>query len=292
MSTPKITELDVCIYHDPCSDGFGSAWAVWTKFGDAVEYLPGNHATNKDDADYWLAKVRDKHVVCFDFSFSLALVTELNMVAKSFQIIDHHVSAQKALDHLDCCYFDMAKSGAVLAWESMWTNEAPVLLKYVQDRDLWKWELPESKAISNFINTFPRSFGGWQALSHILAESKGFDTAAQSGRAILKKMDMLSVEIADDGEEWNILGHTILAVNCNRLLCSDVCEKLGGMGNYPFVAGYTVSKGTVTWSLRSNHGTEDVGAFASGFPGGGGHKEAAGFTVSVDRVDFKNRTVV
>lgn len=291
MSTPKINELDICIYHDPCSDGFGAAWAVWSKFGDTVEYLPGNHATNKHDTDYWVDKVRDKKVACYDFSFERELVEKLHAAADTFQIIDHHASALAALGDLNYCYFDMNKSGAILAWESMWTNDPPTLLRYVQDRDLWKWELPNSKAISNYISTFDREFNTWQDLSHILSELRSFESAVSAGNAILKKINMLSTEIADDGEEWSILGHTILAVNCNRLLCSDVCEKLGGMGSYPFVAGYTVSKGMVTWSLRSNHGTEDVGIIASTFAGGGGHREAAGFTVSMDKVDFIKRTI-
>lgn len=293
MSTPKIAELDICIYHDPCSDGFGAAWAVWSTFGDTVEYLPGNHATNKHDTYYWVDKVRGKRVVCFDFSFERELVEKLHSAANTFQIIDHHISAQRELDDLAYCYFDMNKSGAVLAWEAVnWSPSCRVpLLQYVQDRDLWQWKLPDSKAISNYINTFPRTFGGWQGLSHVLEDERGFATAVQAGNAILKKVEMLSKEIAADAAEWSILGHTVLAVNCNRLLCSDVCDKLGEMGSYPFVAGYTMSKGLVTWSLRSNHGTEDVGAIAGNFPGGGGHKEAAGFTVSVDRVDFTKRTI-
>jgi oligoribonuclease NrnB/cAMP/cGMP phosphodiesterase (DHH superfamily) len=296
--TPEIKDLDICIYHDPCSDGFGAAWSVWCKFRDSIEYLPGNHATNKHDVDYWLEKVRDKHVVCFDFSFSRDLVEQMHAVAKSFQIIDHHASAAEEIGDLDYCYFDMNKSGAALAWEATFSVEmrykleqVPRLIQYVQDRDLWKWELPDSKAVSNYINSIPRDFKSWSVLATQLASPAGLAEAITAGDAMLTKVDMISDEIAEDAEEWEINGHTILAANCNRLMSSDVCEKLGRKGNYPFVGCYSVKDGQATWSLRSNHGTEDVSAIAQTYPGGGGHVKAAGFTVSADRMDFENKKV-
>ena len=44
MTTP-----DVCIYHSPCQDGFGAAWAVWRRYGDAVRYVPGVHGADVPD---------------------------------------------------------------------------------------------------------------------------------------------------------------------------------------------------------------------------------------------------
>lgn len=41
------------------------------------------------------------------------------------------------------CHFDMDKSGAALAWEFFFPGkEAPRLIKFVEDQDLWRWEVP------------------------------------------------------------------------------------------------------------------------------------------------------
>ena len=293
MSTPQISDIDIVIFHADCSDGFGAAWAVYSKFGpDRVEYIPGTHANKKGAEEFWLEKVKGKNVVCYDFSFSRQLTEKIHAAAGSFQVIDHHISAQMELDDLDYCYFDMDKSGAVLAWESISPEiMTPTLLAYVQDRDLWRWALPHSKAIWNYISSCERSFLEWDRIDHEFRSTGGTKNMADAGAAMEAKVANISKDIADDMEMWIVAGHSVPVSNCPRALRSDVCEDLGNAGKFPFVGCYQVEEGTATWSLRSNHGTEDVSAIASGFPGGGGHKEAAGFTISVDRMDFINREI-
>ena len=53
---------DMCIYHGNCQDGFGAAWAVWKRFGDAVEYVPGFYGQPAPD-------VAGRSVVMVDFSY-------------------------------------------------------------------------------------------------------------------------------------------------------------------------------------------------------------------------------
>ena len=63
-------------------------------------------------------------------------------------VLDHHITAEKALAGLPYAYFDLKKSGAVLAWE--WAHDHPVpwILEYIQDKDLWTWALPLSREIN------------------------------------------------------------------------------------------------------------------------------------------------
>ena len=62
-------------------------------------------------------------------------------------MIDHHASAAKDLDgwfnpRFDSV-FDMQKSGAMLAWDYFFpAQEAPEIVRYVQDRDIWTKALP------------------------------------------------------------------------------------------------------------------------------------------------------
>lgn len=291
MSTPKVSKPDVCIYHDPCSDGFASAWACHSEYGDAVEYIPGNHEDKESKLDFWLEKVTDKNVVIYDFSFEAETTKKIAEAAASLQIIDHHASARKSLSDLDYCYFDLTKSGAMLAWESCHEEPPPQLIQYVQDGDLNTFELQGSHAIYAYINSQPRDFSVWDQMARLLETAEGRQSARALGRAMVEREESLILEIAEDGEEWQLAGHTILATNAPRVLRSNVCEKLGKLGEYPFVGCYTIREGKVTWSLRSNRGTEDVSLIAGQFEGGGGHPKAAGFTVPVDRVDFEQRIV-
>lgn len=293
MSTPKITCPDICIYHDPCTDGFAAAWACYAQFGDEdTEYIPANHENSKDLVDFWIEKCTDKKVVIYDYSFPRPLLEQMYDVASSLQVIDHHKSAKEALGDLDYCYFDMEKSGAMLAWESCHEEEAPMLIRYVQDQDLWKWELPSAKFICQFLNSYERGFKYWDLLKTLLESEDGRAQARLEGEAMLRMQGWLVDQIVSDTfEEWEVGGHTIPVVNCARILRSFVLEKVGKSSEYPFVGGYDIQDGKATWSLRSNHGTEDVAAIAAMFPGGGGHSKAAGFTVPVERMDFANRKV-
>ena len=289
MKLPKLEKVDVCIYHHPCTDGFSAAWAVYDKFGDKVEFLPGTYSDGKYNSGYWVGKVSGKHVVCADFSFPRELMEKMHEAAASLLVIDHHASAQKALGDLAFCYFDMQQSGAMLSWKVTHPGrEAPMLLKYVQDQDLWNWELPGSKEICTYINAQPRDFATWGRMVLFLNDKSTSEWVQVQGEAMLCKEARLIADITEAAEEWTIGGHLIKAVN-TKVLCSDVA---GGLAQgYPFGACYWIKNGLVTWALRVGDGDFDVSKLASSFPGGGGHPAAAGFSVPIERVNFVKREV-
>lgn len=291
MSVPKIDNVDVVVYHSPCSDGYGAAWVFYNKFGSGVEYLPGSYSEDRYNSDYWVAKVTGKRVVVVDFSFPRDLTEELHDAAKSFTVLDHHPSAQEALEDFDYCYFESEKSGAMMAWEACHGEKSPAkLVEYVQDQDLWIWSLPSCHEICTYINGQPRDFLIWDSMAEALEDEVGRESAHAKGKAIMRKEDTLASEIVENAEEWELKGYTILAANTS-VLRNEVNIKLAEQGEYPFLACYWIKNGAVTWSMRVREGDVDVSAIASSFPGGGGHKKAAGFTISVNEVDFINRTV-
>jgi len=302
MQLPVITKVDVCIYHSPCSDGFGAAWACWKRFGDSVEFLPGIYAENREDEAYWLEKVRDKHVVVGDFSFERELTEKLHAAAASLTVIDHHESAAKKLEGLDYCYYSGEHSGAILMWKACFATKGkiphthfgpilpPTLLHFVEDEDLWTWKLGSAHEICAYIKSLPFDFEAWNRLAHDLEELKGGIRIRELGAAMLSKQEAIANSILDGAEEWSFCGHKILAANCPSILGSLVCEMLSKLGEFPFVGAYRISKGKVTWSLRSTPETEDVSAIARCF-GGDGHTEAAGASMPVTEVDFINRIV-
>ena len=115
--------------------GFGAAWALWKKFPSA-EFKPVKHGYPPPP------NLKGRHIVMVDFSYHRPALEAMAQEAASLQVLDHHITAQDALAGLPFAYFDLKKSGAVLAWEWAHQQPAPWLLQYVQDKDLWTWALP------------------------------------------------------------------------------------------------------------------------------------------------------
>ena len=69
--------------------------------------------------------------------------------AGSTRVLDHHATAAEDLAGLPFVTIDLDRSGAVLAWEHFHPGRpVPLLLRYVQDRDLWRWALPRSREVN------------------------------------------------------------------------------------------------------------------------------------------------
>jgi len=99
---------DIVLYHAECSDGFGAAWAIWKKFPN-TRFVPVKHGTPPP------SDLRDRRVVIVDFSYARTILDTMASETKELLILDHHITAEKALAGLPYAYFDQAKSGAVLS---------------------------------------------------------------------------------------------------------------------------------------------------------------------------------
>ena len=253
------------LYHGGgCSDGFAGAWAAWLVLGDGAEYVPVNHGEPPPDLP------ADARVVLVDFAYDRPTILTMGERTAELTILDHHKTAEEALRGLDGAIFDMDKSGAMLAWE-FWhpSAEPPALIRYVQDRDLWRFALPDSREVNAALASYPLDFVVWNALD--VAE------LAREGRAILRfKMETVKT-IVGFARMGVVDGHTVPIVNATAHW-SDVGEGLlERFPEAPFVASYFEdAEGTRRWSLRSR-GTFDVSEVARRL-GGGGHRAAAGFS--------------
>jgi len=259
----------VVLYHADCLDGFGAAWALWKKYPDA-RYLPVEHGLSPPSG------LDNDHVVMVDFSYPREVVERLAESTASLRILDHHVTAQAALAGLPYAYFDMKKSGAVLAWEWAHPEPAPWLLQYIQDKDLWEWRLPKSREINAALDSYPFDFQVWDGLSQ--------DTLEIEGRAILRREDVLITKIVRESVLVEFEGEPVPAVY-SPVMTSQIGERL--CRDYPFCIIWHQRNGRRYFSLRSKPGTADVSAIAARH-GGGGHVNAAGFSIPLQDADILN----
>ena len=251
------------LYHGHCADGFGGAYAAWKRLRDGAEYVPvqyGNPMPSLPDG---------ARVYIIDFSYRRPEMLALKERCPDLTVLDHHKTAQAELDGLEFAIFDMDKSGAMLAWEHFHPGRpAPALIRYVQDRDLWRWALPASREVSAALWSYPQDFWVWERLS--------VAKLAKEGAAILRYMQQQTEMICSQAREQEIGGYRVPVVNATSLWSEVGEELIRRYPEAPFAAAYyETATGLRKWSLRSR-GEFDVSEVARQF-GGGGHRNAAGF---------------
>lgn len=256
----------IVIAHADCADGFCAAWVAHTVYGDSAEYVFAKYGDPPPG-------VEGRDVLIVDFSYPRAVLLELAAKARSIRVLDHHASAQRDLEGLDFCTFDMNESGATLAWKALHPDTVPPrLCLYVRDRDLWKWALGGSKAVSAWIGVQERTFAAWDELRIDLAQF--MPDVIERGEAILKHIDAYVESTAKNARLYVLDGHTVPFVNAPGMMGSELVGKLAEKA--PFAVGFFQrADGKWQYSLRSR-GDYDVSKLAERF-GGGGHARAAGF---------------
>lgn len=266
----------LCIYHANCCDGFGAATVVRKALGPGnVDFFPGWYGEAPPDVD-------GRVVVMVDFSYKRDVLVDMASRAKRIIILDHHASAQDDLVDLPAnveAYFNMSKSGAVIAWEYFMDGPPPKLLCHIQDRDLWKFELEGTRAILSYIFSFPYEFPVWDQLMET-------DTALMlsEGAAIERKHTKDVREFIEAaGYTTTIAGwEGIPIANVPYMWGSDAYHIMGE--GHPFAACYYDTGTHRKFSLRSDADGIDVREIAVLF-GGGGHVHAAGFVLPLDELD-------
>jgi hypothetical protein len=286
--------LPYVVYHSPCLDGFGAAYAVWRALGDSARYVPLNYT----DAVPGLRKGADVYMV--DLSFRRPVMLDL-ATRHDLWVLDHHETAEKELAGISDeapnirVTFDMARSGAMIAWEHFHAGDPPQLLRHVQDRDLWRHALPGTKAITLALTTHPQDFAAWHGI--VEAGEAGCRALAAEGEALLRQQAIHVAALVAEaraarfpvgaGSEARLV--VAPAVNAPYFLSSEVGHALlERFPDAPFAAVYRdAGSGRRDWSLRSADGRQHVGDVARGC-GGGGHRNASGFAESfaMERILF------
>ena len=259
----------LCIYHKNCADGFAAALAVKRyadNFKQQCEFIPAHYGDTAPD-------VTGKTVFIVDFSYPRETLLKMQQQALQITVIDHHKTAEKELCDLDFCIFDMTKSGAVLTWETLIKDEpVPLLFQYIQDRDLWRWKMKDSKSISAALQCLEHDFLEWEYFIH----DENIRALVEQGRVILGYQNhCINKIIASDIPLVEIAGYTVPCINTTHLI-SEIGNELAK--NHPFCALYFETDDSRIYSLRSAENGIDVSEIAKKF-GGGGHYHAAGFKI-------------
>jgi len=284
--------MTTIFYHAHCADGFAAAFAAWLVFGDrpGVQYLPVSYGQPVPD----LAGGHGKHTVyILDFSWPRPVLEALaaREDVEAVTVIDHHQTSAADLEGIPWidinfpqaskirAFFEMERSGAVLAWLHFHDTTVPELFRYVQDRDLWQWKLPNSRAISAALKLRKyRNFDSWRELL------SGWDDHIKprlvlEGSAIVEAEETMLDSLVALAETWSDSEGRPF-VRCNSpVLQSELGARL--LLEFPdahYADIWSECRGERRHSLRSRRiENVDVSAIAKSH-GGGGHRCAAGYT--------------
>ena len=262
--------VDLVIYHSHCSDGFGSAWAAWKLLGNKAEYYAATHGDPPPD-------VKGKSVAILDFSYKNEVVKKMIEDAENLIVLDHHKSAMVELHDVTHTKFDLSHSGAILSWNFFHPGkEPPKFLRYIEDRDLWKWELPYSKEFSAAFDMVPFEF---EKFTEFVDDST-FDDAIKRGSYILAYSKSVIKKVADQATLRTWKGKKIYIVNSSHWM-SEIGAKLAPDCAFAVIWFFDHDRQEYRVSLRAFHDEVDVSEIAK-TQGGGGHKKAAGFSLPKD----------
>ena len=293
----------ICFYHYPCADGVTSAWCVRKAIPD-IKYW----GIKPQDDQITDEKYKGKDVIFVDVTPSERKLVHMLEVCKSVIILDHHITNEKIINKYVghpklTAVFDMHRSGCQLAWDYFHLNVGsktplprPWFVDYVGDRDLWQFELPNSKLINMALMELDYlDINELEKLYQLTKNEKERDTFINgkmlpTARVLEMKNEKI-LKIALSGacrRSMNVKGveYDVWVANTFNYLSSELGNRLmykkfadGSSPHFAVIWSYKFNDNLWQVSLRSLD--IDVSPIAVSF-GGGGHKQASGFNFKGD----------
>lgn len=264
-------ERTVILYHGDCPDGFGGAYAAWKKFGEAAEYMPVKHGRPVPEG------LAGAHLYFIDFIFHGEDMERLLNEAASLVVLDHHEGVRGLVERMPEHVYDAGRSGAVIAWEYFHPGTpVPTLLSYVQEGDLYRFALPDSRELLSSIYAEPFTFECWDQIAKDLENPAKRAAMIEIGRTYRKHSDSLIAELIEDAKLVRFEGHEVYLAPTISVFSSDLGNRLARKKG-PFALVAQVRPDGLRVSLRGD-GTVNVAEVAQKY-GGNGHPNASAFSL-------------
>ncbi|MDQ5882698.1 MAG: hypothetical protein QG648_50 [Patescibacteria group bacterium] len=255
-------------YHIKDNDGVGSAWVAWKKFKKQAQYFGIDYHYDLD-FDY-----HNKTIYFLDVHPNLEKINHLKQNNNRLILIDHHATSEKQLHLYDDYKFDLSHSAAVLSFQYFFPQEkTPRLLKYIEDIDLWKFQVPFSREINNALEFLGNDFTKWNKIARELENTHLRQKYLKIGKIITQYQDRLIEKLVSKAKLVKMEGRIVLAVN-SPILISEVGNALA-LKKPPFAIVWSEINNKRWFSLRSDCSC-DVSEIAEKY-GGGGQRGAAAF---------------
>ena len=264
----------VVLYHGACPDGFGGAYAAWKKFGDRAEYIPVDHGDAPPEG------LEGRDVFLVDFCYQTPEHMEmLKAAAKRLVVLDHHKSTKAFVENISEHVYDEQRSGATIAWAYFHPDTPlPRLMQYLEDGDLYRFDLPETRDIFSYMLVLPFSFEAWDIFAQELDDDTKRTDVLKKAHAYTEFFESLAASSIERAKKVHFEGYDVYFatthpnITMKSFVGNELYKKLP-----PFALVVTAHPTGFGVSIRGN-GSVDVSEIATKY-GGGGHPGSAGFFI-------------
>ncbi|GLJ29740.1 hypothetical protein SUGI_0586860 [Cryptomeria japonica] len=310
-------EMTCVLYHYPCNDGAFAALAAHlyhSLLALPVVFVPNSTNDPLRAEDFACKKFHTCYLL--DFIGPNEFATKLSQIVNQVVVIDHHKTALDYLQPIEGCdsniisVIDMKKSSATIAYDYFTQklghanqieqcrrtlvagqnlDRVELLFRYVEDADLWRWSLPDSKAFNAGLNTKRPNINAIfnpYMFNQLLTLDPA--TLIAYGNLQLENREKLVQNLLNKAFKLNLGGGRFgkcLAVRAdehvnlrselgNNLSVKSAIECLRPIGAVIYEHG-----GKLKISLRSTDDSIDTTEISRAY-GGGGHPGASSFFIS------------
>jgi len=266
-------------YHGDCPDGFGGAYAAWKKLGDAAHYVPLKHGTFLTPEQ--LEHIKGATVYFVDFSYPKEWLDQVAAAAGALTILDHHEGVEEVVMQYPNTVYDSNRSGASIAWDFFHPDTPrPELIAFIEDDDLYRHVLPETRAVISYLAVHPYDLQFWDDTANKMASDRA--KMLEVMNIYLEQFDLLCEISVEQAKLVEFEGYHVYFAYTHQI--KPMKSRVGNLlakkqGPFAIVCsahplGYGVS-------IRGD-GTVDVSKIAQKY-GGNGHPSSAGFHVENDK---------
>jgi len=309
----------IVLYHKNCPDGYGAALALYKKFNlkDIIYdkekdilydpekkafFIPSNHDTQFRRLKDILEKYSNEKFILYSVDFYTDKLLDIakNEKIEKIYIYDHHKTAKERLEKgifekvkdKITFFYDQDKSGATLTWEKV-MGEIPEIMKYIEDRDIWKWSIKDSDKVLAYLDTkiFNTKFPD-EIFKELVKLTENFSKEKEKyknlGKAMLdfKKATIFKIcsnlhyLIFPKGEKLYAVNSPVFRSEIGDVLSKVLKDVICIYSIYP-----TEEDTFVLVSLRSKN--QKAKKIAEKY-GGGGHPNASGCKILLSQTSFES----
>ena len=309
----------IVLYHKNCPDGYGAALALYKKFNlkDIIYdkekdilydpekkafFIPSNHDTQFRRLKDILEKYSNEKFILYSVDFYTDKLLDIakNEKIEKIYIYDHHKTAKERLEKgifekvkdKITFFYDQDKSGATLTWEKV-MGEIPEIMKYIEDRDIWKWSIKDSDKVLAYLDTkiFNTKFPD-EIFKELVKLTENFSKEKEKyknlGKAMLdfKKATIFKIcsnlhyLVFPKGEKLYAVNSPVFRSEIGDVLSKVLKDVICIYSIYP-----TEEDTFVLVSLRSKN--QKAKKIAEKY-GGGGHPNASGCKILLSQTSFES----
>lgn len=270
----------ILLTHDSCGDGNACEWVLRRhaevhSYDFTTVYRQYNRPLDID--------VEDAIVIIADYSYDLDTMGHIIDMAKLVIMVDHHESSLPVMEkYPNYAYSTTDKlCGAELLWELLFPNVTiPYSLKYVGDRDTWRWEQKDSRIICDYLDSYKKNREKYFELLSLPA-TVFYDTCLTAGKVVNEMREQTITTVATSRHipmrNWG--KYVVPFINTTTLI-SEIGNRVSEQ--YPFVVMYFFTDKELVLSFRASD--PEINLPDLGVPRG--HKHAAGRGIALSEVNL------